>query len=69
MFFNLMIMFCNKSDQSCNMLISNSYVHSPMSELIWKCYRCNLTFKDEDLATIHKGISSHPITKVKAIVA
>ncbi|WP_256359031.1 hypothetical protein [Candidatus Nitrosopumilus salaria] len=40
-----------------------------MSELIWKCYRCNLTFKDEDVAKMHKKISSHSITKIKAIVA
>ena len=40
-----------------------------MSELVWKCFRCNLTFKDEEFAEIHKKISKHSTTKVKAIVA
>ena len=40
-----------------------------MSEMVWKCFRCNLSFKDEDMAEIHKQISTHSITKIKAIVA
>ena len=39
-----------------------------MSEIVWKCYRCNLSFKDEDLAEIHKQISKHSTTKEKALV-
>ncbi|MEX2192185.1 MAG: hypothetical protein WD717_02220 [Nitrosarchaeum sp.] len=38
-----------------------------MSEVSWKCFRCNLTFKDENIADIHKEISKHSITKVKPI--
>ena len=40
-----------------------------MTELIWKCFRCNLSFKDDNLAEIHKKISNHSVTKVKTIVA
>ena len=40
-----------------------------MSEVAWKCFRCNLNFKDEDVATLHKRISNHSVTKVKAIPA
>ena len=39
----------------------------PMSEMIWKCYRCNLSFKDEDVAEMHKQISDHSMTKVKTL--
>ena len=35
----------------------------------WKCYRCNLNFKDEDVADMHKEISTHSVTKVKSLVA
>ena len=42
---------------------------SRMSEIVWKCFRCNLTFKDENLAEIHKQISKHSTTKVKTLVA
>ncbi|MEK9682070.1 MAG: hypothetical protein VW081_04215 [Nitrosopumilus sp.] len=40
-----------------------------MSEMVWKCFRCNLSFKDESLADMHKQISKHSVTKVKTIVA
>jgi hypothetical protein len=39
----------------------------PVSEVSWKCFRCNLTFKDENIADIHKEISNHSITKIKPI--
>ena len=35
----------------------------------WKCFRCNLTFKEEQIADMHKEISAHSVTKVKSIVA
>jgi len=40
-----------------------------VTELRWKCFRCNLTFKDEEIANMHKKISKHSITKVKPITA
>jgi len=40
-----------------------------MSGLVWKCFRCNLTFKEKNLAEIHTEISKHSVTKVKTIVA
>ena len=39
-----------------------------MTELIWKCFRCNLSFKDKDVAEIHKKISNHSVSKVKSLV-
>jgi len=40
-----------------------------MSEESWKCFRCNLSFKDEEVADLHKQISNHSVSKVKAITA
>ncbi|MDW7640919.1 MAG: hypothetical protein ACKVN8_06770 [Nitrosarchaeum sp.] len=40
-----------------------------MSEINWKCFRCNLIFKDENIADLHKKISRHSITKIKAVIA
>jgi hypothetical protein len=40
-----------------------------MTELVWKCFRCNLSFKDDNLAEMHKNISNHSVSKVKSIVA
>lgn len=40
-----------------------------MSEMIWKCFRCNLSFKDDEIAEMHKEILAHSVTKVKSIVA
>ncbi len=39
-----------------------------MSDL-WKCFRCNLTFRSEELASTHKTISGHAVTKVRVITA
>ncbi len=33
----------------------------------WKCFRCNLSFKEESVADMHKEISMHSITKVKSL--
>lgn len=35
----------------------------------WKCYRCDLTFKDESHAIIHKDILSHPAKQIDVIAA
>ena len=34
---------------------------------IWKCYRCNLVFKQELHAGIHNDITRHPVEKIDAI--
>ncbi len=69
MFFKTMIMNCNKIDQLCNIFIRKLHLYLTMSEMVWKCFRCNLSFKDKNLAEMHKKISSHSITKVKTLVA
>ncbi len=40
-----------------------------MSEIVWKCFRCNLSFKDEEIAEVHKQISKHSVSKEKTIFA
>ena len=40
-----------------------------MSETVWKCYRCNLSFKDKELAEMHNQITGHTVTKAKALAA
>jgi len=37
---------------------------------VWKCYRCDLTFKQEPISAIHQDILHHPIKKIRiALVA
>ena len=43
--------------------------NSCMQETAWKCYRCNLSFKDENVANIHKQISNHSVSKVRIQIA
>ena len=57
-------MYCNKLDQLFNIFISKLYIYLTMSEMVWKCFRCNLSFKDKNLAEMHKEISNHSVTKV-----
>ena len=35
-----------------------------VAEVVLKCFRCNLVFKDEKLAMIHKEIMNHSVTKI-----
>jgi hypothetical protein len=43
----------------------NSFVSSE----VWKCFRCNLTFKEEPPAKLHEEISRHSVSIVKLIDA
>ncbi len=69
MFFKTIIMYWNKMDQLSNIFIKNLYLYIYMTDLIWKCFRCNLSFKDDNVAEMHKNISNHSVRKVKTIVA
>ena len=35
----------------------------------WKCFRCDLTFKEEEHAKLHEEISKHSVSSVKVITA
>lgn len=35
-----------------------------MNAISWKCYRCDLTFKEESHVIMHKDISKHPVTQI-----
>ena len=63
-----MIIDYDKLDQLFNIFISKLCPYLTMSDMVWKCFRCNLSFKDKNLAKIHKEISNHSITKVKTLV-
>jgi len=36
-----------------------------MNTIIWKCYRCDLTFKERSIATIHNQLSKHPVQQIE----
>ncbi len=40
-----------------------SNVH--ISTIAWKCYRCDLTFKEKSIAKIHKELSKHPVRQIE----
>ncbi len=33
--------------------------------MAWKCYRCDLTFREESHAILHKDISNHRSQEIK----
>jgi len=39
-----------------------------MPDKTMKCFRCNLYFKNEELAKIHKELTNHNITTTKSLV-
>lgn len=40
-----------------------------MSYILWKCYRCDLSFRDEAHARMHEEVSGHAPTKLRAVAA
>ncbi len=40
-----------------------------MSSKAWKCYRCDLTFKEESHAILHKDLENHSTRMIKMAMA
>jgi hypothetical protein len=40
-----------------------------MNTAAWKCYRCNLIFREESHGILHKEISNHNINKIGMVLA
>jgi hypothetical protein len=38
-----------------------------MNSIAWKCYRCDLTFREKPTAKIHNELSKHPVRKIELI--
>ena len=37
-----------------------------MNTTVWKCFRCKLTFKEQDHAELHEEISRHSVSELVA---
>ena len=40
-----------------------------MNSKAWKCYRCNLIFREESHALLHKDITNHLASEIGLVVA
>ena len=40
-----------------------------MNTIAWKCFRCDLTFKEKSIVLIQKDISKHPVAQIELIYA
>ncbi len=49
-------------DEVCFQRIKDENPEECMSTMTWKCYRCDLTFKDKSHVRLHKDISNHTAT-------
>jgi Zn-finger protein len=58
-----------KIDETSNILKFYADVMIPMSAKVWKCFRCNLVFREESLAELHKTLYHHSTTSVDVIEA
>ena len=36
-----------------------------MNQTSWKCHRCDLSFKEQNIANLHKSISDHPVRQIE----
>ncbi|MGI0045777.1 MAG: hypothetical protein ACREBB_01125 [Nitrosotalea sp.] len=54
-------------------IIRGSYIvklqYGVMSMTAWKCYRCNLVFKEKTHVDMHNQVSQHHATEVTLAVA
>ena len=44
-------------------------VNYNMSKMAWKCYRCDLTFKEHSHAILHKNLERHDFREIKIAIA
>ena len=56
-----------KNDSSVDIKYKFCIIRNSMKA--WKCYRCDLTFKEESHVFIHKDISRHPVQQIELIAA
>jgi len=54
---------CTKTQYLYKLKLRNGYV----SAKAWKCYRCNLTFTDEDHAVLHEDLSRHKVREIEMV--
>ena len=52
-----------------NLLNTKNNENKTMSIIAWKCYRCDLTFRNESQVIVHKDISRHPVRQIELISA
>jgi Zn-finger protein len=65
----VLVGICKKIDETSNILKFYADVMIPMSAKVWKCFRCNLVFREESLAELHETLYHHNTTSVDAIEA
>jgi len=58
-----------KSTKATRILYIKNWINVNMSMPAWKCYRCNLTFKQEVHAIMHKDISRHSPIPIEIVTA
>ncbi len=58
-----------KSTKATRILYTKNQFYVNMSMTAWKCYRCNLTFKQETHAIMHKDISRHSSRQIELVTA
>ncbi len=56
-------------NQSYNILIRKIGVLYVVTDNLWKCYRCDLIFRDDAHARMHQEINGHSVSRIKAITA
>jgi len=54
-------------DEVCFQRIKDENPEECMSTMAWKCYRCDLTFKDKSHVRLHKDISNHSARQISLI--
>ena len=67
--FQLLIVYFKKMYEFLQYLYMEKYCSLIVSSEVWKCFRCNLTFKEEQLAKLHEEISKHSVSSEKLIDA
>ena len=61
----LYIQYLDNTNHSYVCFIDQESTCVLLNQAYWKCFRCDLSFKEQNIANLHKSISEHPVQQIK----
>jgi len=62
------IWYLDHTDDFYVCLIDQKLTSKLLNNVFWKCYRCDLNFKEKNTASLHESILKHPVRQIEDIL-